>query len=250
MQRLGITQLYTAPTVIRALRRFGEAPVKGFDLSGLRVLGSVGEPIGEDAWMWYWREIGNNGTPGTNTAGAKESLQGMCSVVDTFWQTETGGHVIAPLPAIHTVKPGAAGFPCIGIDARLLDPQSGAELTGNDQEGVLVIAQPWPGMARSVFNDHSRFLSTYLQPYPGYYFTGDAAYRDHDGQLWIRGRVDDVINVSGHRLSTAEIEAVLGRHEACAEAAVLGRADEITGQSIWAFCIQKGDNFTKAEESK
>lgn len=215
--------------------------------------------------MWYWREIGNSGESGqvavaeaetnsTTTAAASvgqvETFQGMCSVVDTFWQTETGGHVVAPLPAVHAVKPGAAGFPCIGIDAKLLDPQTGAELTGTDQEGVLVIAQPWPGMARSVFGDHVRFRSTYLQAYPGYYFTGDAAYRDQDGQLWIRGRVDDVINVSGHRMSTAEIEAVLGRHAACAEAAVLGRADEITGQSIWAFCIRKATAATATDDDE
>lgn len=163
-----------------------------------------------------------------------------CSVVDTFWQTETGGHVIAPLPGVHEVKAGAAGWPCIGIDARVLDPHTGKELLGNDVEGVLVIAKPWPGMARTVYNDHARFHSTYFSTYPGYYFTGDAVYRDTEGVLWIRGRVDDVINVSGHRLSTAEIESALGKHPRVAEAAVLGRADDLTGQSIWAFCIPRG----------
>lgn len=186
-------------------------------------MGSVGEPINADAWLWYWNLIG----------------KGECSVVDTFWQTETGGHVIAPLPAVHSTKPGAAGFPCIGIDAILLDPVSGKELTGLNEEGVLCIRKPWPGLARTIFGDHDRFFKTYFSTYPGVYFTGDAAHRDSDGHLWIRGRVDDVINVSGHRLSTAEIEAALGKHEACAEAAVLGRPDEITGQSIWAFCILK-----------
>lgn len=224
VDRLGITQLYTAPTVIRALRRFGDEPVKPFSLETLRILGSVGEPINADAWLWYRQVVGRD----------------ECSVVDTFWQTETGGHVIAPLPAVHKCKPGAAGFPYIGIDARLLDPVSGEEIVGAG-EGVLVIRRPWPGMARSVYGDHTRYLNTYFRTYPGHYFTGDAAHRDADGHIWIRGRVDDVINVSGHRLSTAEIEAALGRHPRCAEAAVLGKADDITGQSIWAFCILKGD---------
>jgi acetyl-CoA synthetase len=226
IDRLKITQLYTAPTVIRALRKYGEDQVRGSSLKTLRVLGSVGEPINPDAWLWYWKLIG----------------QEECSVIDTFWQTETGGHVIAPLPNVHSVKPGAAGFPCIGIDAVLLDPVDGKELTGNDVEGVLCIRKPWPGLARTIFGDHERFRNTYFSTYPGYYFTGDAAHRDSDGHLWIRGRVDDVINVSGHRLSTAEIEAALGKHESCAEAAVLGRSDEITGQSIWAFCILKQGN--------
>ena len=223
IDRLRITQLYTAPTVIRALRKFGEEPLKGFSLESLKVLGSVGEPINADAWLWYWK-----------FAGKEER-----SVVDTFWQTETGGHVVAPLPAVHSVKPGAAGFPCIGIDTVLLDPLNGKELTDRDVEGVLCIRKPWPGLARTIYGDHERFRQTYFSTYPGYYFTGDAAHRDSDGHLWIRGRVDDVINVSGHRLSTAEIEAALGKHETCAEAAVLGRPDEITGQSIWAFCIMK-----------
>lgn len=230
IDRLGITQLYTAPTVIRALRKFGENPFKDASLKTLKVLGSVGEPINADAWLWYWKMVG------------KEE----CSVVDTFWQTETGGHVVAPLPAVHSVKPGAAGFPAIGIDTVLLDPVTGEELTENDVEGVLCIRKPWPGLARTIYGDHDRFQKTYFSTYPGNYFTGDAAHRDSDGHLWIRGRVDDVINVSGHRLSTAEIEAALGKHENCAEAAVLGRPDEITGQSIWAFCILKSKNSSSA----
>lgn len=236
IDRLGITQLYTAPTVIRALRKFGEEPLKGFSLRSLKVLGSVGEPINADAWLWYWKYAG------------KEE----CSVIDTFWQTETGGHVVSPLPAVHSVKPGAAGFPCIGIDAVLLDPVDGKELSDRDVEGVLCIRKPWPGLARTIHGDHERFRQTYFSTYPGYYFTGDAAHRDSDGHLWIRGRVDDVINVSGHRLSTAEIEAALGKHEACAEAAVLGRPDEITGQSIWAFCIMKPQTspFTPEHEDR
>ena len=216
------------------MRKYGEEPIKGSSLKTLKVLGSVGEPINADAWLWYWKLVG------------KEE----CSVVDTFWQTETGGHVVAPLPTVHSVKPGAAGFPCIGIDVVLLDPVTGKELTENDVEGVLCIRKPWPGLARTIYGDHDRFVKTYLSTYPGYYFTGDAAHRDSDGHLWIRGRVDDVINVSGHRLSTAEIEAALGKHEACAEAAVLGRPDEITGQSIWAFCILKQlETYTPEKES-
>ena len=232
IDRLGITQLYTAPTVIRALRKFGEEPLKGFSLKTLKVLGSVGEPINADAWLWYWKLVG------------KEE----CSVVDTFWQTETGGHVVAPLPGVHSVKPGAAGFPYIGIDAVLLDPVTGKELTELDVEGVLCIRKPWPGLARTIYGDHDRFHKTYFSTYPGFYFTGDAAHRDSDGHLWIRGRVDDVINVSGHRLSTAEIEAALGKHESCAESAVLGRPDEITGQSIWAFCILKPQDALTPEK--
>ena len=205
--------------------------MKGFSLKTLKILGSVGEPINADAWLWYWKLVG------------KEE----CSVVDTFWQTETGGHVVAPLPGVHFVKPGAAGFPCIGIDPVLLDPVTGKELTDFDVEGVLCIRKPWPGLARTIYGDHDRFFKTYFSTYPGFYFTGDAAHRDSNGHLWIRGRVDDVINVSGHRLSTAEIEAALGKHEACAESAVLGRPDEITGQSIWAFCILKPQNTLTPE---
>lgn len=237
IDRLGITQLYTAPTVIRALRKFGEEPLRGASLKTLKVLGSVGEPINADAWLWYWKNVG------------KEE----CSVIDTFWQTETGGHVVAPLPAVHSVKPGAAGYPVIGIDAVLLDPVTGTELTERDVEGVLCIRKPWPGLARTIYGDHERFFKTYFSTYPGNYFTGDAVHRDSDGHLWIRGRVDDVINVSGHRLSTAEIEAALGKHESCAEAAVLGRPDEITGQSIWAFCIikpQSSESLTPEMESR
>jgi acetyl-CoA synthetase len=223
IQRLRITQLYTAPTVIRALKRFGNGPVEGFDLSSLRILGTVGEPINPDAWVWYHDMIG----------------KGNCAIVDTYWQTETGGHVITPLPFAIPTKAGSATFPFLGIEASILDQHNGTILTENDVNGVLTISRPWPGMARTIYGDHSKFVATYFQTYPGHYFSGDRAHRDRDGYFWIRGRVDDVINVSGHRLSTAEIEAALGRHPLCAEAAVLGRADEITGQSIWAFCIIK-----------
>lgn len=223
VERLKITQLYTAPTVIRALKRFGEAPLEGRDLSSLRVLGTVGEPINPEAWLWYYHKVGH----------------GQCAVVDTYWQTETGGHVITPLPGATPTKAGSATLPFIGIEARILDQHTGKTLEGPNVNGVLVISKPWPSMARTIFGDHSKFVQTYFAPYRGHYFSGDRASRDGDGYYWIRGRVDDVINVSGHRLSTAEIEAALGKHPLCAEAAVLGKPDEVTGQAIWAFCIMK-----------
>lgn len=223
IDRLKITQLYTAPTVIRALRKFGDAPLEGYSLASLRAIGTVGEPISPDAWTWYSDKVG----------------KGRIPVVDTYWQTETGGHVIAPIAALTVTKPGAATLPFYGIQSNLVDPTTGEVISGNDKEGVLVISKPWPGMARTVKGDHQKYLDTYFKLYPGHYFSGDGAYRDKDGYYWIRGRVDDVINVSGHRMSTAEIESALGRHAACAEAAVLGKPDDITGQSIWAFVIPK-----------
>lgn len=213
VQRLNITQLYTAPTVIRALKRFGDAPLVGFNRSSLRILGTVGEPINPEAWHWYYEVVG----------------QSSCAIVDTYWQTETGGHVLTPLPGAIPTKAGSATLPFPGMRVAILDQNSTRILSGPNVEGVLVIDRPWPGMARTIYRDHPKFVQTYFQPYPGYYFTGDRVYRDHDGYYWIRGRVDDVINVSGHRLSTAEIEAALTRHPMCAEAAVLGRPDEITG---------------------
>lgn len=175
ISRLGITQLYTAPTVIRALKRFGDAFLEGFDLSSLRIIGTVGEPINPDAWQWYYDKVG----------------QGKCTVVDTYWQTETGGHMIAPLPGATPTKPGSATLPCIGISARVLDQHTGRELYNTQPgEGVLVMASPWPGMARTIFGDHQKFVNTYFAPYPGYYFTGDRVHLDNDGYFWIRGRVD------------------------------------------------------------
>ena len=221
VQRLNITQLYTAPTVIRALKKFGNSPLNGHDLSSLRVLGTVGEPINPDAWLWYYEHVG----------------KGRCAVVDTYWQTETGGHILTPLPGAVPTKAGSACLPFLGINVVVLDQHNGKVINGEEADGVLTIARPWPGMARTIFGDHSKYVNTYFRPYPGYYFSGDRVYRDPDGYYWIRGRVDDVINVSGHRLSTAELEAALGKHPLCTEAAVLGRPDEITGQSIWAFCI-------------
>lgn len=228
-----ITQFYTAPTAIRLLRRLGDEHTKGHDLSSLRTIGSVGEPINPEAWEWYHEHV-----------GGKE-----CAVVDTYWQTETGSIIITPLPGATETKPGAATMPFFGIEPVLLDPQTGKVVEGNEKEGVLAIKKPWPSMARTVYGDHSRFLDTYLKPYPGYYFTGDGAGRDHEGYYWIRGRVDDVINVSGHRLSTAEIESALIQHPGVAEAAVVGIADELTGQSIAAFVTLKPEfSFDPSDE--
>ncbi|KAL0084057.1 acyl-activating enzyme [Phycomyces blakesleeanus] len=218
-----ITQFYTAPTAIRALRRLGDEWVEGIDLSSLRVIGSVGEPINPEAWDWYNEKVG----------------KGKCAVVDTYWQTETGSIIVSPLPGATPTKPGSATFPFFGIDPVILDPTTGKVMDVVDETGVLAIRQPWPSMARSVYNNHSRFMETYLSPYPGYYFTGDGASRDKDGYIWIRGRVDDVINVSGHRLSTAEIESALVHHETVAEAAVIGGFDSLTGQCIHAFVTLK-----------
>jgi acetyl-CoA synthetase len=221
VQRHRITQLYTAPTAIRALMQFGDQPLEGYDRSSLRVLGSVGEPINPEAWRWYYHMVG----------GSK------AAVVDTYWQTETGGHMLTPLPGATPMKPGSATFPFFGVEPVLLDPQSGAVLEGNDVRGMLCIRTPWPGIARTVFNDHQRYLSTYMNPYPGFYFTGDGAHRDQDGYLWITGRVDDVLNVSGHRLGTAEIESALVEHHDCSEAAVVGFPHDIKGEGIFAYII-------------
>ncbi|KAG2204580.1 hypothetical protein INT47_012639 [Mucor saturninus] len=218
-----VTQFYTAPTAIRALRRLGDKWVDKCDLSSLRVIGSVGEPINPEAWEWYNAKVG----------------KGQCAVVDTYWQTETGSIIVTPLPGATATKPGSATFPFFGIKPVILDPTTGVELLGNDVTGVLAISQPWPSMARSVYNNHHRYLDTYLNPYKNHYFTGDGATRDKDGYIFIRGRVDDVINVSGHRLSTAEIESALILHHSVAEAAVVGGQDDLTGQCIHAFACLK-----------
>ncbi|KAJ2813117.1 acetyl-coenzyme A synthetase 2 [Coemansia furcata] len=228
-----ITQFYTAPTAIRALRRCGDDFVTKCDLSSLRVIGSVGEPINPDAWTWYNEVVGG----------------GRCAVVDTYWQTETGSHVITPLPGATVAKPGSATFPFFGVELAILDPTTGTEIEGNDVSGVLAIKRSWPSMARTIAGDHKRFLETYLSPYPGYYFAGDGASRDADGYYWIRGRVDDVINVSGHRMSTAEVESALIGHNAVAESAVVAAPDELTGQSICAFVTLK-DGFEANDKLK
>ncbi|MBN1419714.1 MAG: acetate--CoA ligase [Planctomycetes bacterium] len=211
---------YTAPTAIRAIAREGDAHVQKRDLSSLRILGTVGEPINPEAWNWYHRVVG----------------KGRCPIVDTWWQTETGGILITPLPGATPLKPGSATFPFPGVLPCLVD-EKGAEIQGNGVEGNLCIKEPWPGMMRTVYGDHDRFRRTYFTMYPGKYFTGDGARRDEDGYYWITGRVDDVINVSGHRLGTAEVESALVAHEAVAEAAVVGMPHEIKGQGIYAYVI-------------
>lgn len=222
VERHKINIFYTAPTAIRALMRFGTEAVSKHNLSSLRVLGSVGEPINPEAWRWYFDVVG----------------KGKCSIVDTFWQTETGGIVITPLPGVGPMKPGAAMAPFFGIDVGLLD-EKGKELEGNDVSGMLVIKRPWPSMARTIFGDHPRFLQTYMSSFPGTYFTGDGAIRDKDGHIWITGRVDDVVNVSGHRLGSAEIESALVEHPQIAEAAVIGIPHDVKGQALFAYVTTK-----------
>jgi len=220
VERHHVNQFYTAPTAIRAVAREGDAFVKAYDRSSLRVLGTVGEPINPEAWRWYHEVVG----------------EGRCPIVDTWWQTETGGIMITPLPGATALKPGSATFPFFGVEPVVLDEQ-GKELQGNGVSGLLAIKRPWPGMARTIQNDHPRFVQTYLRPFHGYYLTGDGCRRDEDGYYWITGRVDDVINVSGHRLGTAEVESALVTHPACAEAAVVGYPHDIKGQGIFAFVI-------------
>ncbi len=222
VDRLGITQFYTAPTSIRAIAREGNDFVTKYSRKSLRVLGSVGEPINPEAWKWYHEVVGEK----------------RCDIVDTWWQTETGGIMITPLPGVTPLKPGSATLPFFGIEPVVLD-EKGNELSGNGVSGLLAIKRPWPGMARTIHGDHQRFLTTYLKPFAGYYFTGDGCNRDEDGYYWITGRVDDVINVSGHRLGTAEVESALVNHPGCAEAAVVGIPHEIKGQGIFAFVILK-----------
>jgi len=222
-QRHGVNQFYTAPTAIRALMKFGAEPIKKYDLSSLRVLGTVGEPINPEAWRFFFNEVG----------------KGRCVIVDTFWQTETGGHMITNLPGCQPMKPGAASLPMFGVRPVIVDPTSGQPIEGNNVEGVLCVGQPWPGIARSIWGDHGRYMDTYLNPYKGLYFTGDGCRRDKDGYIWITGRVDDVLNVSGHRLGTAEIESALVTHPACVEAAVIGIPHDIKGQGVFAYCILK-----------
>jgi len=228
-----ITQFYVAPTALRLLKRAGDEHVNT-EMKDLRVLGSVGEPIAPDVWKWYNDVVG----------------KGKAHIVDTYWQTETGSHVISPLGGITPTKAGSASLPFFGIEPAIIDPVSGEELTGPDVEGVLAFKRPWPSMARTVWGAHKRYRETYLDVYKGYYFTGDGAARDKDGYYWIRGRVDDVVNVSGHRLSTAEIEAALIEHKAVGEAAVVGIADELTGQAVNAFVSLKEGHTASPELTK
>ena len=220
VERHRITQFYTAPTALRAVAREGDGWVKKYDRSSLRVLGTVGEPINPDTWEWYYRVVGEE----------------RCAIVDTWWQTETGGIMITPLPGVTPMKPGSATLPFFGIEPVVLD-EKGNELDGNGVSGLLAVKRAWPSMARTIYDDHPRFEKTYLAPYRGYYFTGDGCRRDEDGYMWITGRVDDVINVSGHRMGTAEVESALVNHPACAEAAVVGFPHEIKGQGIFAYVV-------------
>ncbi|MGE4552353.1 MAG: acetate--CoA ligase [Desulfovibrionaceae bacterium] len=222
-EKFKVNVFYTAPTVIRALMREGEQWTKNHDLSSLRILGSVGEPINPEAWMWYYTHIGGGKLP----------------IVDTWWQTETGGHVISGLPYATPMKPGAASLPLPGIDAAIVD-KDGKE-AGPNEGGFLVIRKPWPGMLRGVWNNPERFKTTYFNGFKGCYESGDGARRDEDGYFWIMGRVDDVINVSGHRLGTAEIESALVAHPSVSEAAVVGMPHDIKGQAIYAYVTLKGD---------
>ncbi|GME22216.1 AMP-dependent synthetase/ligase [Neofusicoccum parvum] len=233
VEKYGVTQFYVAPTALRLLKRAGDHHVK-HQMKKLRVLGSVGEPIAAEVWKWYFEVVG------------KEESH----IVDTYWQTETGSHVITPLGGITPTKPGSASLPFFGIEPAIIDPVSGEEIHGNDVEGVLAFKQPWPSMARTVWGAHKRYMDTYLNVYKGYYFTGDGAGRDHEGYYWIRGRVDDVVNVSGHRLSTAEIEAALIEHHSVAEAAVVGIHDELTGQAVNAFVALKEGNGSTDQTKK
>ena len=213
---------YTAPTAIRALMREGEAPVKKTSRQSLKLLGTVGEPINPEAWEWYYHTVG----------------EGRCPIVDTWWQTETGGILITPLPGATALKPGSASRPFFGVVPGIVDLSTGKLLDGA-AEGALVIQRPWPGQMRTVYGDHPRFIDTYFRTYPGYYFTGDGARRDEDGDYWITGRIDDVLNVSGHRLGTAEVESALVLHHSVAEAAVVGFPHDIKGQGIYCYVTLK-----------
>lgn len=229
-----VASFYTAPTALRALMRSGNEPVEKTSRNSLRLLGTVGEPINPEAWEWYYHIVGNE----------------RCPIVDTWWQTETGSHLLTPLPGATALKPGSATLPFFGVQPVILDDQ-GNEIQGNPAEGNLAMKHPWPSMMRSVYGDHQRFYETYFKMFKGYYFTGDGARRDDDGYYWITGRVDDVLNVSGHRLGTAEIESALVLHDKVAEAAVVGYPHEVTGQGIYAYVTlmagEQGSNELEKE---
>jgi len=229
-----VNQFYTAPTALRALMGQGNEYVEKCDLSSLRILGTVGEPINPEAWTWYNDVVGG----------------GRCPIVDTWWQTETGGQMMTPLPGAHATKPGAAMKPFFGVHPVVLDPQSGEEISGNDVEGVLAIKESWPSQMRTVWGDHERFEKTYFSDYKNYYFAGDGCKRDADGDYWITGRVDDVINVSGHRMGTAEVESALVAHAAVAEAAVVGYPHDIKGQGIYCYVTLMNDQEPSEELRK
>ncbi|XP_065325627.1 acyl-CoA synthetase short chain family member 2 like isoform X4 [Pelmatolapia mariae] len=232
IEKYKVTKFYTAPTAIRLLMKYGREPLQNcclvtksshnrYDLSSLRILGTVGEPINPEAWQWYYEVVG----------------QSRCPIVDTFWQTETGGHVLTPLPAATPLKPGSATFPFFGVEPTILN-EHGEELEG-EAEGYLVFRRPWPGIMRTVFKNHERFENTYFKKFPGFYVTGDGCRRDKDGYYWITGRIDDMLNVSGHLMSTAEVEAALTEHAAVAEAAVVSRPHKVKGESLYCFVTLK-----------
>jgi acetyl-CoA synthetase len=233
VERHGVHIFYTAPTAIRALMREGEGPVRKHDRSSIRLLGSVGEPINPEAWRWYYEVVGES----------------RCPIVDTWWQTETGGIMITTLPGAHGMKPGSAGLPFFGIEPQLLDPEG--QVLADAAEGNLAIVRSWPGQMRSVYGDHDRFVQTYFSTYAGRYFTGDGCRRDADGYYWITGRVDDVLNISGHRLGTAEIESALVSHPKVAEAAVVGYSHDIKGQGIYCYVtLMEGEEGSEALEKE
>jgi len=232
VERYKVAKFYTAPTVIRSLAKEGGDNVEKHDISSLRLLGSVGEPINPEAWRWYYHYVGRD----------------WCPIMDTWWQTETGGHMLTPLPGVFPIKPGSCCFPFFGVDPVILD-ETGEEAKYPGQEGVLCIRKPWPGIARTVYGDHERFIETYFSQVPGMYFSGDGAKKDEDGYFWIIGRIDDVINVSGHRLGTAEVESAIVLHKLVAEAAVVGYPHPVKGQGIYAF-VTLNTGVGKSDEIK
>ncbi len=233
VERCKVDIFYTAPTAIRALMREGEGPVRKHDRSSIRLLGTVGEPINPEAWRWYYEVVGES----------------RCPIVDTWWQTETGGVMITTLPGAHAMKPGSAGRPFFGVEPQLVGPEG--ELLDGAASGNLCIARSWPGQMRSVYGDHERFVSTYFSTYRGKYFTGDGCRRDEDEYYWITGRVDDVLNISGHRLGTAEIESALVSHPKVAEAAVVGYPHDIKGQGIYCYVtLMEGEEGSEAVEKE
>ncbi|XP_016352542.1 acetyl-coenzyme A synthetase, cytoplasmic-like [Sinocyclocheilus anshuiensis] len=235
IEKYGVSKFYTAPTAIRLLMKYGREPLQRYDLSSLCVLGTVGEPINPEAWLWYYDVVG----------------QQRCPVIDTFWQTETGGHVLTPLPAATPLKPGSATCPFFGVQPAILN-EHGEELEG-EAEGYLVFRKPWPGIMRGVYGNQERFESTYFRKFPGFYVTGDGCRRDQDGYYWITGRIDDMLNVSGHLLSTAEVEAALTEHPSVAEAAVVSQPHAVKGECLYCFVTLKDHkefNRTLMEELK
>jgi acetyl-CoA synthetase len=228
VEKYGVTIFYTAPTAIRTFMKWGATEPAKHDLSSLRLLGTVGEPINPEAWMWYQEYIGG----------------GRCPIVDTWWQTETGGIMISPLPGATTTKPGSATFPLPGVSTELIDDEGNRVEIGG---GYLTLTRPWPGMLRGIWGDPERYLDTYWSRFEGCYFAGDGAKLDDDGYMWLLGRVDDVMNISGHRISTTEVESALVSHPAVAEAAVVGAADATTGQAIIAYVILRGGQDVDVE---